>query len=300
MGEVNDSMSTKSDNPPPLSFQDDSSAISPLSTQQTPTPHDFNQPRKRYVARIKNVCIAIPFNPNETLSSFQKEAILRASSHRKLRNELKLSSRLQYIKLSTPHYSQLVDCSPQDALCEIAGEEDMIIFQTQSDDENETEEIPKYKSQPIKITKQKKQKRKSSSNISSKSAMHSTAWNKSSNSIKMTKRMSQKKNKSKEKSQNLSADLDQSTTKSIVDDMDLKDNEDSDESVRSGYSQNSDDEHLNLSLIEDKKNKTKKQKHHIAKSHDVEAFAKELMNVKKTTNKREYDSKRGRHKDRKS
>merc|ERR1712228_432008 len=183
------------------------------------TPHDFNQPRKRYVARIKNVCIAIPFNPNETLSSFQKEAILRASSHRKLRNELKLSSRLQYIKLSTPHYSQLVDCSPQDALCEIAGEEDMIIFQTQSDDENESEEIQKYKSQPIKITKQ----------------------------------MSQKKNKSKEKSQNLSADLDQSTTKSIVDDMDLKDNEDSDESVRSGYSQNSDDEHLNLSLIEDKK-----------------------------------------------
>ena len=103
-------MSTKSDNPPPLSFQDEASNISPLSANQTPTPRLINQPpRKRYVARIKNVCIAIPFNPNETLLSFQKEAISRASTHRKLRNELKLSSRLQYIKLATPHYSQLVD-----------------------------------------------------------------------------------------------------------------------------------------------------------------------------------------------
>ena len=91
--------------------------------------------------------------------------------------------------------------------------------------------------------------------------------------------------------------------------MDLKDNEDSDDSVRSGYSQTSDDEEstsISLNLLDVEENKTnskshkKKKKHHhqIAKSHDVEAFAKELMNVQKTTNKREYDTKRGRNKDR--
>lgn len=65
--------------------------------------------KKRYVARIKNVCLAIPFDPNQTLLQFQKEAIMRASSHRKLKKQSKLSNRIQYIKLATPHFPQLVD-----------------------------------------------------------------------------------------------------------------------------------------------------------------------------------------------
>ena len=107
--------------PPQLSFDSNvtssdrnntSSSSSSSSTNKQSSDNNNNNNnnvRKRYVARIKNVCLAIPFNPRETLSSFQKEVLLRASSHRKLTKESKLSNRIQYIKLLTPNFPQLVE-----------------------------------------------------------------------------------------------------------------------------------------------------------------------------------------------
>ena len=89
---------------PQLAFGGPNDSITTNNTNITTTNY-----KKRYVAKIKKVCIAIPFDPHETLLSFQKEAIIRASSHRKLQSESKLSNRIQFIKLATPHFPQLVD-----------------------------------------------------------------------------------------------------------------------------------------------------------------------------------------------
>lgn len=95
--------------PPQISFNTNTSTSSDINNNtniSSPIPSSF---KKRYVARLKNICMAIPFDPNQTLLSFQNEVILRASTHRKLQNESKLSKRIQYIKLATPHFPQLVD-----------------------------------------------------------------------------------------------------------------------------------------------------------------------------------------------
>ena len=97
--------------------------------------HSLQSSRRRYIARIKNVCIAIPFDPNETLAQFQSAVLRRASNHRKLRHDDKLSERIEFIKLRSPHFPDLIDIDPLDALCSIATDCDVIEFQTASDDE---------------------------------------------------------------------------------------------------------------------------------------------------------------------
>ena len=81
------------------------STIHPNADRISPTSRD----RRRYIARIKNVCIAIPFDPNETLAHFQTAVLRRASNHRKLRHDLNLSERIEFIKLRSPHFPDLVD-----------------------------------------------------------------------------------------------------------------------------------------------------------------------------------------------
>jgi len=96
-----------------------------------------NMLRKRFVAKIKNVCIAVPFDANESLLSFKKEIIQRMQNHNKLKKQKNLSKRIKFIKLKTPNFTTLIDCDPKDKLCDIATRKDMIVFHTESDDEEE-------------------------------------------------------------------------------------------------------------------------------------------------------------------
>ena len=68
-----------------------------------------HRPRQRYVAKIKTVCLAIPFDGESTLDEFTEAVKDRISRHRKLKNDSKLRDRIQYIKIQTPHYGELVD-----------------------------------------------------------------------------------------------------------------------------------------------------------------------------------------------
>eukprot|EP01083_Nonionella_stella_P195192 719248_1 len=131
----------KKNGPPPSNDKNPLNSIPPqLAFDNMNGKNENKTKRKRYIAKIKNVCMAIPFDPNESLLSFQKEVVIRANTHRKLKNEAKLSNRIQFIKLATPHFPQLIDCYGHDSLCEIATESDILIFDTISDDEkNENE-----------------------------------------------------------------------------------------------------------------------------------------------------------------
>ena len=47
--------------------------------------------RQRYVAKIKNVCLAIPFDGDRTLAEFENEVAIRITKHRKLKNDINLN-----------------------------------------------------------------------------------------------------------------------------------------------------------------------------------------------------------------
>eukprot|EP01083_Nonionella_stella_P078224 213937_1 len=100
-----------------------------------------NAIRRRFIARIKNVCIAAPFDPNQTLLAFKKEILSRVGSHAKLKRDKNLRKRIKYIKLQTPNFAMLIDCNAKDKLCEIATRKDVIVLHTQSDDEMEYEHV---------------------------------------------------------------------------------------------------------------------------------------------------------------
>jgi len=92
--------------------------------------------RTRYVAQIKDIFIAAPFDSNETLSAFKREIVSKIGSHKKLKKQKNLSKRIKFIKLKTPTFPMLIDCNPKNKLCEIATRKDVIVFHTESDDED--------------------------------------------------------------------------------------------------------------------------------------------------------------------
>ena len=98
---------------------------------------DPNVRRTRYIARVKNVCIAAPYDSRQSLLSFKQEIISRIPMHSKLKTEKNLNRRIKYIKIQTPHFPMLIDCDPNDRLCDIATTQDLIILHTESDDELE-------------------------------------------------------------------------------------------------------------------------------------------------------------------
>ena len=64
---------------------------------------------RRFVAKVKNVCLAIPFNGNLSFDEFEKEVKQRIARHRKLKNINNLAERISYIKIQTPHFKELID-----------------------------------------------------------------------------------------------------------------------------------------------------------------------------------------------
>merc|ERR1712228_992199 len=99
----------------------------------------LNAMRRRYVAQIKNICIAAPFDANQSLLAFKKEILSKIKNHAKLKKEKNLSKRIKFIKLKTPTFPMLIDCNPKDKLVEIATRKDIIVFHTESDDEEKEE-----------------------------------------------------------------------------------------------------------------------------------------------------------------
>eukprot|EP01083_Nonionella_stella_P025341 69787_1 len=295
--------------------------------------NDETPARKRYVARVKNVCMAIPFNPNETLLSFQKEAILRASSHRKLKKENKLSNRIQFIKLATPHFPQLVDCYGKDMLCEIAGEEDILVFQTASDDEKEdhmyltnTSSVSNHRNVAVlsnakppksSATKRKKKERphtaKNTSNGRWSGAKGSNTPTPSSTLKYKPKQDSKTKrrslgvidssnasksdSKSRKKSNKLNnpmKEMQHSKSAAALHDEKSDDDEANDGSDRSGYNSghsghSSGDEEIKMESLSTRKTKRRKSKKKAGSTHDMSAFAAEVMSAKKSTKKRDFE-----------
>merc|ERR1712107_871008 len=101
--------------------------------QKTQVDPDKSAENKK--AKVKNMCMAAPFDSNATLFAFQKEIVSKISNHAKLKKQKNLSKRIKYIKLKTPAFPMLIDCNPKDKLCEIATRKDVIVFHTESDDE---------------------------------------------------------------------------------------------------------------------------------------------------------------------
>jgi len=97
--------------------------------------------KQRFIIQVKDVCIAIPFEENENLLSLQNEAVKRISTHRKLQQYKDLPNKIKYIKLKTPQFDRLIECDVNDRLDEIATINDIIVLETQSDDEYNNKKI---------------------------------------------------------------------------------------------------------------------------------------------------------------
>ena len=69
----------------------------------------LNMMRKRYVAKIKNILMAAPFDPNQSLLAFKKEIMSKIPNHAKLKKQKNLSKRIKFIKLKTPTFPMLID-----------------------------------------------------------------------------------------------------------------------------------------------------------------------------------------------